>query len=154
MCMKFESKANRREGQERNVWGYPTCNFLCTLWDDEVGDEETCFTPWHWHCSVFSICPVPSPPLVRAHNSYNILRISKSSANAVAHFVHAVGSIGVTQCGFGRLTEKRDLAESIASMSFKSNPLEQLEAISFCDRRAHQPSHGLPPHHLLNSLHC
>lgn len=86
-----------------------------------------------------------SSPLEIAQNSYNILRISKSSANAVANFVHAVCFIQVMQFGFTRLTEKRDLAESIASLSFKSHPLKQLEAISFCDRRAHQPSHSLPP---------
>lgn len=99
-----------------------------------------------------------SSPLVIAHVcsaehcSCNIMSISKPTVNAVANFVHAVGSIWVMQCGFKRLTEKRDLAESIASMSFNSNPLKQLKAINFCDRRAHQFSHSLPPRHLPNTL--
>lgn len=59
-------------------------------------------------------------------HSYNIMSISKTSTNAVTNFVHAVGFIWVMQCGFKRLTEKRDLAESVAGMRFKSNPLKHL----------------------------
>jgi len=80
------------------------------------------------------------------------MSISKPSVNAVANVFHTVAFIRDMQCDFERLTEKRDLAESVANMISKGNPLKKLKAINFCNRRAHQFSHSLPPHHLPKSL--
>lgn len=112
-----------------------------------MGDKESCFLLNILFCSVSSACS----PFVTAHVCCtehclcNIMGISKPSANAVANFVHAVGLIWITQCGFKRLIGKCDLAESVASTSFKSNSLKQIEAINFCNRKAQQFPHSFPP---------